>query len=271
MIERTFLWSAVAALALAAASGGSAQASDPISCRSAGRADGERAVLHEPLAAVHRIGEPDLLTVIETIAASPWGAARHRAELVQAKRRLASWADEPPSASRLPKADQAQKQFLRAPFAVNDPALAPLKDAFAGFARRYVFIDAADPAERAYALAELDRDPAVRVAALSGPLTPLREACPQTRFYFDQGGALRRLFKLRAHPSTVLLTAEGALVRTVVLEGDGRPAPENDDPVKLPEASIPVPADVRAAALDAARLLQTFPLPPSDSLKKVRP
>lgn len=279
MTERRFVFHAWAsALMLAAASAPASETPTEAAstvCRTclqaAVSADGARAVVHDPLAAAYRIAEPDLLDVIEALAASPWGRRRHREEIVQAKRRLARWADEPEPASRLPKARQPQLQFLHAPFDVEHPAFAPLREVFAGYSRRLIFIDAGDSAEQAYVLSALDQDPAVRVVALAGSLAALREARPQARFYFDQGGALRRLLKLRAHPSIVRLTGAGAEVRAVVLESGGRPAPENDEPVRLPDAQIPVPADVRAAALEAQRLLKMPTNPISEELPKVRP
>lgn len=240
------------------------------------RADDVQPLIHEPLARVWPVAEPDLLTVFETLAASPWGEREYRARLSESKRRLAAWSDEPAAASTLPKAQRAEVRFLRAPFDfAAAEGLAPLKTVFDGFSRTYLFIDARDRAEFAYATAELERDPALRVVALSGSLAKLRALRPAERFYFDQGGALRRLLRLTTHPSRVELSARGAWVRAVLLDAQGRPAPENDAPVELPEGEIPVPADVRAAAKAAQTYLRAHPTdvntttkPPSTELNE---
>lgn len=213
-------------------------------------------LIHEPLARVWPVAEPDLLSVVETLAASPWGEAQYRARHAQTMRGLARWADDPAPAGSLPKARRAEVRLLRAPFDFTSSDQSPaIQAAFDGFSRNYLFIDAQDPAERAYAFSELDRRPDLRVVVLAGSLTPLREARPNVRFYFDQGGAMRRLLRLTAHPSRVQLSAIGAWVQAVVLDHEGRPSPENDEPIRLPEGEMPVPADVRAAAQAAqARL-----------------
>ena len=86
-----------------------------------------------------------------------------------------------------------------------------------------VFFDGDDPAQLAWALGRVKQSPAKLILVKGAPLELMRAR--QTRFYFDQGGALIRHFAIRALPALVEQQGRQLKISEIALAPIGKAAP----------------------------------------------
>ena len=227
-----------------------------------------RALLHEPVGPLHVHTDPDWLeeNARRAVASGEWAKRRK-----QNQKNLETQAAAPRAAFRLPKAVEPTLRRLATVAAVNPKVAAEVGSAYQGFRRTYLFIDADDPAQLAWAkreLARLGRAAPRNVAdlqampssdlhaAFSGPgagdrtrlvLTAgrvdvagkaLKEELHRLseRPMFDQSGQMVRALDLRALPSKAVLTLTEARVETYLLDAEGNVVP--DAPRRLPDGVV---------------------------------
>lgn len=172
--------------------------------------------------------DPNFLTLLKRraeafVASGEW---EKRVQAVQA--RAARKALRPDGMSR-PIALTTAYRFLDT--GVNREALKPWNQAFEGFQRLYLFIDADRLADRAWAKALTRLTPAmalpqegavsdIKVVLTQGDLR-LTQNDLQIPLYFDQGGHLSRRFHLEHLPALVVVTLDRILVIEPALNEEG--------------------------------------------------
>lgn len=230
-----------------------------------------RALLHEPVGPLHVHTDPDWLALLEenarrAVASGEWTKRRK-----QNQRNLETQTAAPRAAFRLPRAAEPTVRRLATVAAVNPKVAAEVSSAYAGFRRTYLFIDADDPAQLAWAkrelarlgraaprnVADLQAMPSAQLhAAFSGSgagdrtrlvLTAgrvdvagkaLKEELHRLseRPMFDQSGQMVRALDLTALPAKAVLTLTEARVETYLLDAEGNVVP--DAPRRLPDGVV---------------------------------
>ena len=174
------------------------------------------AVIDVTVAPTVEVTEPDWLTVLETRAKEAERLGLFRKKFGEARDRFARLSDTPVDLKLPPARVTTTRTFLLPARPADAPALP------ADFHRTYVFFDAGNASERAYAKAVIRDVPAARLVAVAGSLTTAsdprtKETLTGIRLYADQGGNLTRRFGITATPARIDFTSTTITVTQTAL------------------------------------------------------
>lgn len=206
-----------------------------------------RLTVHEAAGPVYEASEEDLLTALEEKAKESLRSGEWGREMTALRERAVKAADRPEGVP-LPRSER--NTLTVEPLPDRLPEGHPLKAALANFERRYLLVDADDPAALRWAAEKLAADDPARSANLRVVLT--NGSVRQTgdllgrRVWFDARGALSRRFGLTAQPALVTLSDRAITVVTPDLSRvDEAFAPE-------PETALPARSNVPGVRTDGA-------------------
>lgn len=226
------------------------------------------AILHAPVGPLHPHTDPDWLALLEENARRAVASGEFARRQKTSQKMLETQVAAPRAAVRLPKATEPTIRHLATVAAVNPKVGAELSGAYQGFKRTYLFIDAEDPAQLAWAKRELAKAPVRNVRDLANMSTKElhaqfseSEAGARTRLVllsgrvdvagkvlkdelhriserpmFDQSGQMVRALDLKALPARAVLTFTEATVETFALDAEGNVL--DGQPRRLPDGIV---------------------------------